>query len=130
MVPSCIGAALPPHQHNMSAFAPAFCLENPFRFVISSAYGVETPRAWMASKVGNHRLAILNRDGWRCVTCGKPGRLEVDHVQPIPKGGAPWDQENLQSLCRPHHFAKTAEENKRPPKPERQGWAELVEELS
>ena len=57
------------------------------------------------------RLRVLDRDGWRCVTCGKSGRLEVDHIKPMDLGGAKYDKSNLQALCRPCHFAKTAREN-------------------
>ena len=63
------------------------------------------------------RLTILRRDGYRCRTCGLAGRLEVDHVQPLHKGGARFDPENLAACCRSCHITKTAEENRRYPKP-------------
>ena len=50
------------------------------------------------------RRAVFERDGWRCVECGRAGRLEVDHVQPLHKGGDPWALDNLQSLCRRCHI--------------------------
>ena len=50
------------------------------------------------------RLQVLDRDGWRCVQCGKAGRLEVDHVTPMESGGAVYEKRNLQALCRPCHF--------------------------
>ena len=54
------------------------------------------------------RRLALDRDGYRCRACGKAaGRFEIDHVVPIAAGGAPFDLDNLQSLCRPCHFAKT-----------------------
>ena len=38
------------------------------------------------------RRAVLDRDNWRCRTCGRPGRLEVDHIVPLAQwGGAPFD---------------------------------------
>ena len=46
------------------------------------------------------RRAAFERDGWRCVECGKAGRLEADHIVPLKRGGDPWDPANLQSLCR------------------------------
>ena len=50
------------------------------------------------------RLAVLKRDGHRCVKCGanpkddKSVRLEVDHIKPGSRGG-PATMENLQTLC-------------------------------
>ena len=28
------------------------------------------------------RKLAKDRDGWRCVKCGRAGRLEVDHIKP------------------------------------------------
>ena len=74
-----------------------------------------------------HRVARLaafvkGRDGYRCRLCGRPGRLEADHIQPLDKGGAAWDPDNMQALCRPCHFAKTRAERRPPPDPERELW--------
>lgn len=71
------------------------------------------------------RRAVLDRDGWRCRKCGRPGRLEVDHVDPAP-GRDPFDTENLQTLCRGCHIAKTRAENKRPVSKEQAEWMALV----
>ena len=73
------------------------------------------------------RRVILDRDGWRCRKCGRAGRLEVDHIVPIHRGGDYWDMSNLQALCRsPCHFAKTSSEFRRV----RTGpWADMVNEL-
>ena len=71
------------------------------------------------------RKRILNRDGYRCRACGRPGRLEVDHVVPIQRGGAAWDADNLQALCRSCHIEKTRRENTRPD-PAREKWRNLV----
>ena len=75
------------------------------------------------------RLRVFARDGWRCVRCGRPGRLECDHVKPLRAGGDPWDRANLQTLCRGCHVEKTAGENRRPD-PERDAWRALVRELA
>ena len=73
------------------------------------------------------RRAVLDRDGWRCVLCGKAGRLEVDHVQELHKGGAALalDLDNLRALCRECHLAR----HKRPQTEAEQQWAALVEEM-
>ena len=75
------------------------------------------------------RRRILDRDGWRCRVCGKPGRLEADHVVPLERGGDAWDPDNLQCLCRSCHIEKTTRENTRPD-PEREAWRRLVSEMT
>ena len=71
------------------------------------------------------RRAVLDRDGWRCVLCGKAGRLEVDHVVELHKGGAPLDPANLRALCRGCHLAR----HKRPQTEAERRWAALVRDL-
>ena len=69
------------------------------------------------------RRVVLDRDGWRCQTCGKVGRMEVDHIKRLEDGGAVYDLANLQSLCRGCHIAKTSAERRgRPPSREVQAW--------
>ena len=76
------------------------------------------------------RRLVLDAAGWRCQHCGRPGRLEVDHIKPLHLGGAPWDLANLQALCRACHITKTAAENRRPERPEEAAWRRLVDELA
>ena len=45
------------------------------------------------------RWAVLRRDGFRCMKCGKAGRLEVDHIIPIADGGDLFSLGNLRTLC-------------------------------
>lgn len=40
------------------------------------------------------------------------GHFHVDHIQPISKGGHPFEESNLRTLCKPCHEAKTARENR------------------
>jgi hypothetical protein len=46
-----------------------------------------------------------------CTTCLAEHRItqavEVDHIQTIKSGGAPFDPRNLQSMCHSHHSMKT-----------------------
>ena len=42
---------------------------------------------------------IWMRDGNVCLNCGQTGNLSVDHINPLSKGGADRDPENLQTLC-------------------------------
>lgn len=48
---------------------------------------------------------------WGCKGNGLIRRAtEVDHIVPIAEGGSPTEPENLQSLCKPCHSAKTRTE--------------------
>ena len=78
------------------------------------------------------RRAVFERDGYRCVMCGRAGRLECDHVMPMQRqpGQDPYDINGLQALCRSCHIEKTARENRRPLTPAELAWRELVAELS
>ena len=52
------------------------------------------------------RQRILERDHFRCVSCGSQDRCEVDHVVAIALGGTDED-DNLQTLCYVHHKIKS-----------------------
>ena len=81
-----------------------------------------TPRwAWT-------RRAVLRAAGYRCARCGR-GAREVDHVVPISHGGAPFNVQNLQALCRRCHFGKSRAELGVKPEPSSASWKLLVQEL-
>ena len=46
--------------------------------------------------------------------CGRAGRLECDHINPLERepGQDPYDPNGLQTLCRTCHLAKTADERR------------------
>jgi len=78
------------------------------------------------------RAAALERDGYRCRLCGRPGRLEVDHIRPVrtfPAGqrgerpGQADHPDNLRALCRPCHRDITRAQSGRPPDPD---WAAML----
>ena len=71
------------------------------------------------------KRAVHVRDGYRCRNCGRAGRLECDHIKP-DSGLDPFDMDNLQSLCRGCHVAKTRGENSRPVSAEQREWQHLV----
>lgn len=51
------------------------------------------------------RTLILQRDGYQCYYCGTDELLEVDHIQPIAKGGTD-SLDNLITVCRYHNRSK------------------------
>lgn len=54
------------------------------------------------------RLAILERDGYRCQIENCPEQAsECDHITPKAAGGSD-DPSNLRSVCRRHHLTLTA----------------------
>jgi hypothetical protein len=52
---------------------------------------------------------VMERDAYRCVTCGTHEDLCCDHIIPESKGG-PTTYENLQTMCRPCNSRKGARE--------------------
>ena len=54
-----------------------------------------------------------------CEVCTTQGRTTAatvcDHRQPVRLGGDFWDSSNYQSLCRPCHQAKSAQERTQQP---------------
>ena len=78
------------------------------------------------------RLAILERDGWKCRCCGERRRLEVDHVKPVrTHPELSFNPANLQALCGPCHTRKTRLEcGHKEKSPARKAWAEAVADLA
>ena len=52
------------------------------------------------------RLQAFERDGWRCTSCGRAGRLEAHHEPPLRAGADPYDLDGIMSLCRRCHIAR------------------------
>ncbi len=78
------------------------------------------------------RVATLRRDGFRCVSCGARGRLEVDHIKPVRMHPElAFELTNLQALCSACHSRKTRLEcGFDPPSKDRIDWRNAVTELS
>ena len=94
---------------------------------MSRHHNILQRRKWLSVR---HR--VFERDGWRCVSCGRAGRLECDHVTPMQRepGQDVYDVNGLQTLCRSCHLEKTAGENRRPLTPAELAWRELVAEMA
>ena len=73
------------------------------------------------------RKLALARAGYRSELSGRAGRLEVDHIVPLRRGGDPYSLANVQVLLKSEHILKTAAENRKPD-PERDAWRRLVRE--
>ena len=68
------------------------------------------------------RLTILDERGWRCARCGKAGRLDLHHKKPLHEGGAVFEKENVEILCRSCHIN---EHRVYPPEPV-EAWKKAV----
>ena len=66
----------------------------------------------------------------RCRLCGRAGRLEVDHVIPVFRGGVELDAANCQTLCKPCHLEKSRRERSGPETPARAAWRALASEIA
>lgn len=68
---------------------------------------VKEPWRWIYSTQAWHRAkrAAKVRDGWCCKAtgCTETERLTVHHLIPLSQGGAPFDLDNLITLCYKHH---------------------------
>jgi 5-methylcytosine-specific restriction endonuclease McrA len=74
----------------------------PWPHVIRLLSYVRVPRA-VKRKIS--RRALFARDGHKCVYCGSPGRLTLDHVVPRSRGGdSVW--ENVVTSCAPCNLRK------------------------
>ena len=80
---------------------------------------------WKQARWAATRRRLFDRDGWRCQKCGRPGRLEAHHLQPLEDGGAVFALQNLLTLCRGCHIALH-----RPPEiPGQAEWRTMVREI-
>lgn len=95
--------------------------------------GASQKRQWRAYHIVQHRIDertehLRDKDEnmaeWRRrrrelrdqydIKAPTDGFLQVDHIERIADGGHPFDESNLQTLCRDCHQEKTAAENQTP----------------
>mgnify|MGYP000039870215 FL=1 len=71
----------------------------------------ETPvlqKGYKKKHIGNSlRMAVYERDGFKCVTCGIQKNLTCDHIKPESIGGET-TFENLQTMCKSCNSSKGA----------------------
>jgi len=66
------------------------------------------PKPYRRRKIsGTVRNVVMERDQYRCVSCGSWEGLSLDHIHPLSKGGSD-DPDNLQTMCRSCNSAKGA----------------------
>ena len=68
------------------------------------------------------RLAVLERDGWRCQIAGERCMgvaREADHIVPWRQGGALYDLANLRAACKRCN-ASRVDRGERGPRPSRE----------
>lgn len=65
------------------------------------AFRIYDSPAWRALR------ARVLREEPVCRLCGINPSRDADHIIPVDQGGAPYDRDNVQGLCRPCHVAKT-----------------------
>lgn len=79
--------------------------------------GVTEPRKSVANKTNSRRLTrerVFARDGWVCCKCGSSEQLEIDHIKSVREHPElALDEDNLQTLCRVCHKAKSVQESNR-----------------
>ena len=80
------------------------------------------PRHWAAV-----RRAAFERDGFRCTSCGRPGRLEAHHEPPLREGGDPYDLAGIRTLCRGCHIERHRPDGMTPG---RADWLEFVDNMA
>ncbi len=71
---------------------------NPTCQSTSKSTEIEKPSRYIPAGI---RVDVLNRDGYKCVFCGRSSqetRLEIDHIFPFSQGGSN-KLDNLQTLC-------------------------------
>lgn len=92
----------------------------------SASKRVTSTRRWQSV-----RHSVLERDGWKCRTCSKRGRLEVHHVKRVADHPElSFDPANLTTLCSSCHSIQTNIELGRKPDPRRALWRNAVADLA
>ena len=101
-------------------------LEGAFWAILFSSHRRNRPDRLATRQWEHLRRRILDRDGWRCQRCGRPGRLEVHHVRPLFAGGTD-DPANLETRCRTCHLS--AHRRRRPRTAAQRQWDRLADAL-
>lgn len=71
----------------------------------AEAHHATIEQARRSYRWANVREKILTRDKHRCQDCGYDQNLHVHHITPLSEGGAPFDSDNLKTLCETCHLS-------------------------
>jgi 5-methylcytosine-specific restriction enzyme A len=84
------------------------------------------PKAWRTKRTGP---SPYGGDSWKimrrmvlseepvCRICHQAPSTQVDHIEPVARGGAWLERSNLQGVCGPCHRRKTARVDSKRPRP-------------
>lgn len=93
----------------------SYCLKHQREMYKEQSFD-QDPFYW-STRWREKRIRILERDDYLCQYCLKRNVLTrantVDHIIPRNKGGADYDEANLQSLCESCHGKKRVQERGR-----------------
>ncbi|MGD0651653.1 MAG: HNH endonuclease [Verrucomicrobiia bacterium] len=53
------------------------------------------------------KVEVWQRDGGKCVECGRTDNLHYDHDIPFSKGGSSLTAENVRLFCAKHNLSKS-----------------------
>jgi 5-methylcytosine-specific restriction endonuclease McrA len=85
-------------EYSFSNIKKYYYLDNPEKLIKKIRKGTRTKNNIIGLKL---RYEILERDNFRCITCGatpKKEKLHIDHIIPYSKGGKT-TKNNLRCLC-------------------------------
>lgn len=72
----------------------------------AKAYTEAVGNRWAIYSPDGHHIIIVDSED-KCQECSSKLKLHKDHIWPLSKGGTD-NKENIQILCEPHNFSKSA----------------------
>jgi 5-methylcytosine-specific restriction endonuclease McrA len=85
-------------EHRCREVREEFHQERSHREALREKEKLAEPHKFRKPLKQKQRTKIFERDGYKCVWCGSQKNLQVDHIEPLLKGGTDEDA-NLRTLC-------------------------------